>query len=58
VDIVKILILIFYISREGRISEEKLKHLVDLALVHYCEKTYVENEFKIFRVCEIEVKDE
>lgn len=52
------MIMIFYISREGRISKEKLNHLVDLALVHYCEKTYVENDFKIFRVCELKVEEE
>lgn len=52
------MIVIFYISKEGRISQEKLDHLVDLALVHYCEKTYVENEFKIFRVADFRVKDQ
>lgn len=30
-------------------------HLVDLALVHYTEKTYVENEFKIFKVADVKM---
>jgi len=47
------MIIIFYIAKEGRVSKEFIDHLAELALVHYCEKTYVENEFKIFRVCEI-----
>ena len=58
VDIVKVYLIVYYIFREGRISEEKAKHLVDLALVHYTEKTYVENEFKIFRVVDVKLKEE
>ena len=35
-----------------------MKHLVELALVHYAEKTYVENEFKIFRVADANLDGE
>lgn len=37
------MLIIFYISQEKRLDKEKMLHLADLALVHYAEKTYVEN---------------
>jgi predicted ATP-dependent serine protease len=43
VDITKVMLIIYYISKEGKLPKPKLDHLVDLALVHYAEKTYVEN---------------
>ena len=49
------MLIAFYIFKEGRLEKEKALHLVDLALVHYAEKTYVENEFKIHRVAEIKL---
>jgi hypothetical protein len=38
------------ILRKGRLSHDKLMHLVDLALCHYTEKTFVENEFKLAKI--------
>lgn len=55
VDIVKVMLIVFYISQEKRLDADKIKHLADLALVHYAEKTYVENEFKIFKVAEVKL---
>lgn len=53
VDITKVLLIVYYISKEGRLPREKVLHLVDLAVCHYCEKTFVENEFKLAKVVEI-----
>jgi hypothetical protein len=50
VDITKVLIIVYYIAKEGRLSHDKLMHLVDLALCHYTEKTFVENEFKLAKI--------
>lgn len=53
VDITKVLLIVYYISKEGRLPREKVLHLVDLAVCHFCEKTFVENEFKLAKVIEI-----
>lgn len=55
VDIVKVMLITFYIAEEGRLEKSRVMHLVDLALVHYAEKTYVENEFKIFKVADVKL---
>jgi hypothetical protein len=50
------MLLVYFIGREKLVSPEKLNHLIDLVMVHYVEKTYVENEFKLSRVANIDVK--
>lgn len=37
------MLLVFFIGKEKLVSKEQLDHLVDLVMVHYVEKTYVEN---------------
>lgn len=35
--------MVFFIGREKLLPPEKRDHFVDLVMVHYVEKTYVEN---------------
>jgi hypothetical protein len=42
-DIAKVMLLVFFIGREKLTTPAKLDHLVDLVMVHYVDKTYVEN---------------
>lgn len=55
-DVSKVMLLVFFIGREKLLPPEKRDHFIDLVMVHYVEKTYVENEFKLARVANIEVK--
>lgn len=55
-DISKVLIYIFYIAKEGRLNKEQVAHLVDLAIVHYTEKTFVEHEFKLNKFIDIQTE--
>jgi hypothetical protein len=54
--VAKVILLVFFIGREKLAPPAQLAHLVDLVMVHYVEKTYVENEFKLSRVANVEVK--
>lgn len=47
------MLLVYYLALEHKLSKEKLYHYVDLVMVHYAEKTFVENEFKMSRVASI-----
>jgi phage-related baseplate assembly protein len=49
------MLLVFFIGREKLVSKEQLNHLIDLVMVHYVEKTYVENEFKLARVANLSI---
>ena len=57
-DIAKVMLLVFFIGKEKLASKVQLDHLIDLVMVHYVEKTYVENEFKLSRVANLEIKAE
>ena len=50
------MLLVYFIGKEKLVSRAELGHLIDLVMVHYVEKTYVENEFKLSRVANLEFK--
>lgn len=50
------MLLVYFIGKEKLVDKKELDHLIDLVMVHYVEKTYVENEFKLARVAGLEVK--
>lgn len=52
------MLLVYFIGKEKLVPPEQLAHLIDLVMVHYTEKTYVENDFKLARVANLEVKVE
>lgn len=52
------ILLVYFIGREKLVPPAQLTHLIDLVMVHYVEKTYVENEFKLSRVANLEVRIE
>jgi hypothetical protein len=47
------MLLVHFIAQEGLLCGAELSHLIDLAMVHYTEKTYVENDFKLGRVANL-----
>lgn len=50
------MLLVYFIGKEKLVPPAQLAHLIDLVMVHYVEKTYVENDFKLSRVANVEVK--
>lgn len=48
------MLLVSFICQEELLSKAELSHLIDLAMVHYTEKTYIENDFKLARVANLE----
>jgi hypothetical protein len=50
------MLLVYFIGKEKLVPPAQLAHLIDLVMVHYVEKTYVENEFKLSRVANLEVR--
>lgn len=50
------MLLVYFIGKEKLVAPAQLAHLIDLVMVHYVEKTYVENEFKLSRVANLEVR--
>lgn len=52
-DIAKVMLLVYFIGKEKLVPPAQLDHLIDLTMVHYVEKTYVENEFKLSRVANL-----
>ena len=50
------MLLVYFIGKEKLVSRAELGHLIDLVMVHDVEKTYVENEFKLSRVANLEFK--
>lgn len=55
-DIAKVMLLVYFIGKQKLVDKKELDHLIDLVMVHYVEKTYVENEFKLSRVAGLEIK--
>jgi hypothetical protein len=51
------MLLVHFIAKEELLSGPEMSHLIDLAMVHYTEKTYVENDFKLARVANLEFKE-